>query len=173
MSPEATASSPQAKTQDISGAEIHANPAPGRRSHGLRAYLVVLSLASAVPALAVGAGAVWHAVGAHREAYDDGLRASARGLALAIDAELNVHLTTLMALADSPLLDHGSADLEAFYAQARRAAHAVRSPIMVIGSDLAQLMNTDQPFGDALPQTNTAGVVKSVLEARLLICTER
>jgi PAS domain S-box-containing protein len=161
--PETTVASSQEKIQDIADANTSVNHAPRRRSHGLGVYLVVLSLASAVPALAVGAGAVWYAVGAHREAFDDGLRVSARGLALAIDAEMNVHLTTLMALASSPLLDHGSANLDAFYAQARRAADAIHSPVMVIGLDLVQLMNTDRPLGDALPQTNAAEVVRSVL----------
>jgi PAS domain S-box-containing protein len=37
---------------------------------------------------------------------------------------------------------------------------------MVIGPDLAQLMNTDRPLGEALPQTNAAGVVRSVLRIK-------
>jgi PAS domain S-box-containing protein len=85
-------------------------------------------------------------------------------LALAIDAEINSHLTTLAALAASPLLDASPADLNAFYAHAKRAAEAVHSPVVVIAPDLAQLMTTERPFGEALPRTNAAGAVRAVFD---------
>ncbi|WP_424139662.1 hypothetical protein, partial [Roseomonas chloroacetimidivorans] len=125
-------------------------PSAARRTRGLRAHLVVLALATAVPALGVGGAAAWHAVGSYREAFEERLQDSARGLALAIDAEINSHLTTLAALAASPLLDRGPAELEAFYVHASRAAEAVRSPVVVVAPDLSQLMTTDQPFGEVL-----------------------
>jgi PAS domain S-box-containing protein len=124
--------------------------------------LVVLALAAAVPALGVGGAAVWYAIGSFREAFEERLQDSARGLALAIDAEINNHLTTLAALAASPLLDHGAAELADFYVHAMRAAKAVRSPVVVIAPDLSQLMTTDRPFGEALPETNAAEAVRAV-----------
>jgi PAS domain S-box-containing protein len=148
------------------GPEIRAIMAPPRpgRTRSLRAHLVVLALAAAVPPLAIGGMAVWHAVGSYREAFEERLENSARGLALAVDAEINSHLTTLAALAASPLLDRGPAGLEAFYGHARRAAEAVHSPVVVIAPDLAQLMTTERPFGEALPRTNAAEAVRAVYE---------
>ncbi|WP_424140499.1 sensor histidine kinase [Roseomonas chloroacetimidivorans] len=123
---------------------------------------MVLALVTAVPALGVGGAAVWHAVGSYREAFEDRLQDSARGLALAVDAEVNSHLTTLAAVAASPLLDRGPAELEGFYVQAKRVAEAVRSPIVVVAPDLSQLMTTERPFGEALPRTNAAEAVRAV-----------
>jgi PAS domain S-box-containing protein len=128
----------------------------------LRTHLVALALAAAVPSLIIGAVASWHAVGSYREAFEERLEDSARGLALAVDAEINNHLTTLAALAASPLLDGGSTNLEAFYMHARRAAEAVHSPVVVIAPDLSQLMTTERPFGETLPHTNAAEVVRAV-----------
>lgn len=137
-------------------------PPQAARTHSLRAHLVALALAAAVPPLAIGGIAVWHAVGSYREAFEERLEDSARGLALAVDAEINSHLTTLAALAASPLLDRGPSGLEAFYGHARRAAEAVHAPIVVIAPDLAQLMTTERPFGEALPSTNAAATVRAV-----------
>ncbi|MHB0728477.1 HWE histidine kinase domain-containing protein [Roseomonas mucosa] len=123
---------------------------------------MVLALAAAGPALGVGGAAAWHAIGSYREAFEERLEDSARGLGLAVDAEINSHLTTLAALAASPLLDRGPAELEAFYVHARRAAEAVHSPVVVVAPDLLQLMTTDRPFGEALPRTNAAEVVHAV-----------
>ncbi|MCG7360540.1 PAS domain-containing protein [Roseomonas sp. ACRSG] len=125
---------------------------------------MTLALAASVPPLAIGGMAVWHAVGSYREAFEERLENSARGLALAVDAEINNHLTTLAALAVSPLLDRGPAGLEAFYGHARRAAEAVHSPVVVIAPDLAQLMTTERPFGEVLPRTNAAQAVRAVFD---------
>ncbi|WP_424139570.1 HWE histidine kinase domain-containing protein [Roseomonas chloroacetimidivorans] len=143
-----------------------AGPLVARRTRGLRAHLVVLALAAAGPALGVGGAAAWHAIGSYREAFEERLQDSARGLALAVDAEINSHLTTLAALAASPLLDRGPAELEAFYVHARRAAEAVHSPVVVVAPDLAQLMTTERPFGEALPGTNAAEAVRAVFNTR-------
>jgi PAS domain S-box-containing protein len=123
---------------------------------------VALALAAAIPPLAVGGGAVWHAVGSYREAFEERLKDSARGLALAADTEINNHLTTLAALAASPVLDRGSTGLEVFYVHARRAAEAVHSPVVVVAPDLTQLMTTERPFGEALPSTNAGEAVRAV-----------
>ena len=138
---------------------------PARRTRGLRAHLVALALAAVVPALGVGGMAAWFAVGSYRDAFEDRLRDSARGLALALDAEIDSHLTTLAALAASPLLDRGpTSDLATFYIHAKRAADAVYSPVVVIGPDLTQLLTTERPFGEPLPRTNAVDTVHAVFK---------
>jgi PAS domain S-box-containing protein len=139
-------------------------PPLARRTRSLRAHLVVLALAAAVPTLGVGGAAVWHAVGSYREAFKERLEASARGLALAVDAQINSRLTTLTALAASPLLDRGPGELNDFYVHAERAAEAVHSPVVVAAPDLAQLMTTERPLGEALPKTNATDTVRAVFD---------
>jgi PAS domain S-box-containing protein len=128
----------------------------------LRTHLVALALSAAVPALGVGGMAAWQAVESSRRIFQQGLQDSARGLALAVDAQIEIHLTTLAALAASPLLDAGPAsDLSTFYGHAQRIAVAVDAPVVVIGPDLIPLLSTETPYGTPLPRTNAVGAVQS------------
>jgi PAS domain S-box-containing protein len=131
----------------------------------LRVHLVALALSAAVPALGVGGMAAWQAVESSRRIFQQGLRDSARGLALAVDAHIETHLTTLTALAASPLLDAGSAsDLSNFYGHAQRIAAAVHAPVVVIGPDLMLLLSTETPYGAPLPKTSAVDAVQSVFD---------
>jgi PAS domain S-box-containing protein len=132
---------------------------------GLRVHLVALALSAAVPALGVGGVAAWQAVESSRRIFQQGLQDSARGLALAVDAYIENHLTTLAALAASPLLDAGPAsDLSTFYGHAQRVAAAVQTPVVVLGPDLMPLLSTERPYGAPLPRTNAIDAVRSAFE---------
>ena len=78
-------------------------------SPGLRCYLLGLLLLALLPALAVGALTSARLLRDHRAAMADGLLDVARALAIAIDREIEGQLSTLVALAASPLLDAGPA----------------------------------------------------------------
>lgn len=120
-----------------------AAPAGARRTLSLRAHLVLLTLLATLPVLAMGTAAAWHVAGNYREAFEDRLRDSARGLALAIEAEIGIRLTTLAALAASPLLDGSAPDLPAFQLHARRTAEAMGSPVILLRDDLTPVPGTE------------------------------
>ncbi|MCI0754981.1 PAS domain-containing protein [Teichococcus vastitatis] len=126
---------------------------------------MALALSAAVPALGVGGVAAWQAVESSRRIFQQRLQDSARGLALAVDAQIETHLTTLAALAASPLLDAGPAsDLSAFYGHAQRVAAAVHAPVVVLGPDLMPLLSTERPYGASLPRTSAVDAARSAFE---------
>lgn len=123
-------------------------------THGLRLYLAALVLLVLVPTLGVGTMSAWHAVRSYQTAFEDGLLHTARALALAVDREVERHISTLAALAASPLLDAApGGDLAPIYLHARRAAAAVGAPVGLIDRDHRILFDTDHPFGAPLPRT--------------------
>ena len=122
-------------------------------SPGLRCYLLGLLLLALLPALAVGALTSARLLRDHRAAMADGLLDVARALAIAIDREIEGQLSTLVALAASPLLDAGPADLAGFAVHAGRAAAALGSPISVVDRDLRLVLDTGLPPGAAAPRT--------------------
>ena len=132
---------------------------------GLRTHLVALVLVAVVPALTAGILAVSQVVGMYRSAFEAGLQDKARGLASALDRQIGGQLAALTALAASPLLDENG-DIAAFEVHARRAAEALGSPIIVVGPDLGQLLNTLRPAGTPLSPTNAVEVTREVFANR-------
>src|SRR3954464_9662078 len=88
------------------------------RLAGLRAHIVALVAASLLPAFAVGAIAVWAAVGSYRQAFDDRLEGTAKALASAVEAEITSHTLALATLATARDLDRGG-DLASFHERTR------------------------------------------------------
>ena len=72
---------------------------------GLRAHIIALVAASLLPAFAVGAIAVWAAVGSYRQAFDDRLEGTAKALASAVESEIASHTLALATLATARSLD--------------------------------------------------------------------
>ena len=88
-----------------------AAPAEGGRrvrTFSLRAYLTVMALAVMVPMGALGAFAIIRSCKEYQYSYQERLRATARLLGIALDSEIEMHKTAIMALANSPLLDEPS-----------------------------------------------------------------
>src|SRR3954471_5880069 len=97
-------------------------PAPVRATlYGLRAHIIALVAASLLPAFAVGAIAVWAAVGSYRQAFDDRLEGTAKALASAVETEIASHTLALATLATARGLDRGG-DLVSFHERARQVA---------------------------------------------------
>jgi hypothetical protein len=99
----------------------------------------------------------------YHAAVEQGLQDTARGLAIAVDREIEGRLSTLAALAASPWLDGGAAELTAFALHARRAAAAIGASITVIDRDLRLLFHTDLAPGEPLPPTGAADAARSAL----------
>src|SRR2546429_217184 len=77
------------------------------------------------------------------------MRQVAGGIASDLDRDLQRRITILQTLATSATLARG--DLPAFHARAQIAAKDVKAGIFLIDPSLRQLLNTNVPFGSALP----------------------
>jgi len=144
-----------------------------RKPASLRVYLLALTAAVLLPALAVGAAAVWTAVEGQRAAFTDGLQGTARALALAIDSEIDTFRSAMATLAGSGALDGPEPDLAAFEREARRAAEALGTPVVALldPTTLRQLVNTGMPPGER-PDASAAEVFRQVAETGRPLVTD-
>ncbi|MDJ0389230.1 HWE histidine kinase domain-containing protein [Roseomonas sp. E05] len=136
-----------------------------KRLRGLWLRLLVLALIVLVPALSVGAAGAWLALTSYDRALQDRLQDTARALGLVVEREMEQHFASLAGLAASPALDGElEADLAPFYRHAKRAAEAVGTSVALIGPDLRIRLDTDRPFGAALPATQAVAATRRTLE---------
>jgi two-component sensor histidine kinase len=124
---------------------------PSFANWSLRARLIAIVLALALPANLVIAAVVWSLASAAQDAQRTSLRYTARSVASALDAELGKYLALAMALSRSPALLSG--DLTTFEQEARRTFEAVPDAwVLVADLDGQQLMNTASSNPKALPR---------------------
>src|SRR3954466_13599291 len=131
---------------------------------GLRAHIIALVAAALLPAFAVGAIAVWAAVGSYRQAFDDRLEGTARALARAVETEIASHTLALSTLATARSLDRGG-DLASFHERARQVAGMLGTRIFLLAPDLSLLLHTHFSEGSVIPQRpqqESADVVRHV-----------
>src|SRR3954467_6804095 len=131
---------------------------------GLRAHIVALVAAALLPTFAVGAIAVWAAVGSYREAFDDRLESTAKALASAVETEVASHVLALSTLATARDLDQGG-DLGSFHERARQVATMLGTRIVLVAPDLSLLLHTHFPAGPGFPNwppRESAAVVRRV-----------
>jgi PAS domain S-box-containing protein len=123
----------------------------GKVTFALRGYLIALVSAALIPALIVGAAAVWTAVNSYRSAFEDRLRDTTRALALAVDAEIDTVQAAITVLAGSAALDLAEPDLATFRREADRAAARLGTAISLIETaSLQQVVNTSLSPGAAV-----------------------
>ncbi|HWX50892.1 MAG TPA: HWE histidine kinase domain-containing protein [Roseomonas sp.] len=89
---------------------------------------------------------------------------ASRILATAVDAELEHRAQILVALGASPVLDRPGADLQTLYGHALAAAGVMEAPVILANLSLAQLVNTNLPFGSLLPALEDAAPALRALE---------
>ncbi|MDO9712216.1 PAS domain S-box protein [Paracraurococcus lichenis] len=128
-----------------------------RRPPGLRVHLLGLIVAMLLPALLIGGVAAWSLAASYRQSFEARLQDTVRALALFLDAEVDAHLSTVAALASSPLLERD--DLAAFDTWARQVGKSVGGWVVV--NDAApghqQLLNTGLPEGAPMPPPSPPG----------------
>jgi two-component system, sensor histidine kinase len=132
----------------------------------LRRHLLALVLVTLLPMLVLGATlAAWLAT-ERSESVEQGLRATAKALALAIDREATANLAALEGLAASDAL--AADDLPAFHDRAVLARHQHPNWHSVILFDAAgrPLFHTGQPFGKPLPDGANLDFIRRALETR-------
>ncbi|WP_431269687.1 cache domain-containing protein [Dankookia sp. P2] len=139
-----------------------------RKLPTLRAYLAALAAAVLLPALGVGAAAVWTAVQGQRAAFENGLRDTARALAAAVDAEVAGVGAALAAFVTSPAFgpDPAAPDLAAVDAQARRIAGRIGAALYLARRDGTRLVTTRAPGGTPLPPLAGRELVERVFATR-------
>jgi PAS domain S-box-containing protein len=129
----------------------------------LRVALALLALAGLLPSLAFFA-MEYRVVVAEKQAEVERLgRLHARAIADDIDREIAVKQAQLAVLATSPHL--GADNLAGFHAQARQSAAAVPGWIVLLRNDGHQILNTLEPFGQALPSSRAPALVQRVTES--------
>lgn len=130
-----------------------AQPPPPRP--GLRTHLLALTLSVLVPALGIGLFAAKELTQSHRATFEARLTGTAATLAQALDEQILAHLAVARTLAASPMLrDSAASDLPAFERQARGAAAALDSWVVVWGPgpDYPRLLDTHvRPTDAPLP----------------------
>jgi two-component system sensor kinase FixL len=118
------------------------------RTFTLRTYLIVMALAAMLPMAGLGAVALQQVAKEYQVAYQERLRATARLLNIALDSEIQMHKTAIMALADSPLVDEPSGQV--FYNYASGIGSALGTWVTVNTAE-GPVTNTRLPYGSQLP----------------------
>ncbi|MBS0560137.1 MAG: PAS domain-containing protein [Proteobacteria bacterium] len=141
-----------ADTTDAAGSRRAQSPSqadarPGARAFPLRAYLIAMTLAVVLPMGLLGALAIREVAMEFQHAYKARLRATAKLLGNALDAEIQMRKAAIMALADSPLIDGDPGpDL---YNYARQIGAGLGAWVSIRTPD-RWTMNTRLPYGEPL-----------------------
>ncbi|QDE68214.1 hybrid sensor histidine kinase/response regulator [Myxococcus xanthus] len=120
------------------------------KPRSLRFYLGLLALGLLVPLVLFAAGAVNRFAASQREARAQGMRETARALALVVERELGQSVRALEVLSHSAPLAQG--DLKTFHAtcQAVVESQAQWGSLVLLDVEGRTMFTTDQPFGTDL-----------------------
>ncbi|HEX8666503.1 MAG TPA: HWE histidine kinase domain-containing protein [Beijerinckiaceae bacterium] len=112
-------------------------------------YLLTLVAAVVVPLLAFGAFLLTRYAATERARFERDASQIARQVALVLDGELAGLVALLKGLSVSSALERG--DLAQFHSEARRLVDGRDELVVLRDLDTRQLLNTQVPFGTALP----------------------
>lgn len=93
-----------------------------------------------------------------------------RSISSAVDREMDGMLTTLRVLSTSGVLAEG--DMAAFHQRASDALSATGSHLLVIDTDMQQVINTRLPFGTPLPKTSDPQPVEDALASNAFVVSD-
>jgi PAS domain S-box-containing protein len=120
------------------------------RTFTLRAYLTAMALAVMLPMGVLGAIAIGQAFNEYHHAYKERLRATARLLGIALDSEIRMRKTAIMAIAATPMLDEPvGPDL---YNYAKEIGSELGAWVR-IDTPAGRILNTRKPLGSTLSGT--------------------
>lgn len=134
------------------------------KARPLRFHLAMLALALLVPLAVFTAGVLDRFAASQRAAREQGMRETARALALALDRELGQSIRALEVLSKSETLTRG--DLQTFYATCK-AVVSSRQPwtsLALMDADGSTRFTTDQPFGERVASPVDRPYLRQVLE---------
>jgi two-component sensor histidine kinase len=127
----------------------------------LGALLALITCASLIPVVLLGAYGIKLIVDAERVQETRRLAEVARALGQSVDRELDTYREKINVLATSPTLQHD--DLTAFARLARDMSVQTESRIILVDRTFRQRVNTRSATDTALPETNNRDVVEQVL----------
>jgi signal transduction histidine kinase/ActR/RegA family two-component response regulator len=138
-------------------------PALGRTAVSLRALLIAIVLAAAIPTLIFSGILLSRYAASERQQAESQLEESAKGLARAVDAELSGMRSVLLALASSPRVTEG--DLAAFERQLRAVQVRTGRHLELVDLDGQVVASTQVAPERPLPRIDT-GDWKAAVEQR-------
>ena len=125
-----------------------------RRTFGIQARLTMLSVATALPLVALASFAILRMVDDQRTQIQQEVKHWVENLLGDIDRQIGEIRAELQVLAVSPNLQNG--DFAAFDRQMRAALKIRGTSIVLHDTTAQQLLSTNRPFGETLPRaTNT------------------
>lgn len=133
----------------------------------LRTHLIILTLATVVPAVLLAAGLIVYHTRLEQSSLERGMRDTARALSLALDRDIDDIKTGVETLSASRYLD-GTVDLARFYDEAVSVSKTFGGWAVLSDPSGRQVLNTSRPLGSALPIPTMAGLemMRSVAEGR-------
>jgi len=133
----------------------------------LRTHLILLILATVVPAVLFAVGLIVYHTRLERSSLERGMRDTARALALALDRDINDIKTSVETASASRYLD-GPVDLAHFYEEAATVSKGFGGWAVLSDPSGRQVLNTSRPLGSALPIPTMAGLemMRSVADGR-------
>ncbi|NVJ06463.1 response regulator [Myxococcus sp. AM001] len=143
------------------------------KPRSLRFYLGLLALGLLVPLVLFAAGAVNRFAVSQREARAQGMRETARALALVVERELGQSVRALEVLSHSAPLSQG--DLATFHAtcQAVVASQAQWGSLFLLDVEGRTMFSTDQPFGtDLTALVDERPYVREVVETGRVVISD-
>ncbi|WP_164016625.1 ATP-binding protein [Pyxidicoccus trucidator] len=134
------------------------------KARPLRFHLALLALGLLIPLVLFAAGAVDRFATSQRGAREQGMRETARALALAVDRELGQSIRALEVLSHSELLARG--EYETFYATARTVVRSRQpwSSLALVDANGRTLLTTDEPFGTSVSSPLGLPYLREALE---------
>lgn len=131
----------------------------------LRYHLIALVVIALVPALVFAALVVRSLGREQRESVEEGLQATVRALAVAVEREIDASVRALDVLGTSTTLDRG--DLRSFYEQAMRVLQGAEFWYVVALTDAHGqiLVSTTRPFGVPLPSIADRDYIRHVIRS--------
>jgi len=133
----------------------------------LRTHLILLTLATVVPAVLFAVGLIAYHTRLERSSLERGMRDTARALALALDRDVSDIKTGVETLAGSRYLN-GPVDLAHFYEEATTVSKGFGGWAVLSDPTGRQVLNTSRPLGSALPIPTMASLemMRSVADSR-------
>ncbi len=140
-----------------------------RMARGVRSWLLLLMLGTLLPSLCVGGAAAWLAVSSSRRNAEGRLLDTARALALAVDRQVEEHVSSLITLAAAPALDTDPADISGLRQQAEAMSRQLGTAVVLRGPapDYSLKFSTRTPAVSP-PRLATPSLVNSAVPRALL-----
>src|SRR5215470_12896743 len=123
------------------------------RAWSIKSHFFLFGLILALPLAALAAFLIFEIGRTIRAETEQRMAQVAAGTAADIERDLQRRITILQTLATSATLANG--DLAAFHARAQIVAKDVKAGIFLIDPSMHQLLNTNVPFGESLPDYGT------------------